>query len=110
MVHLFQAFVKNVEQVNTVKKISENSRTAIKTRIKANVNNTGTMYIGGGDVLTNGYPLVAGESEDDIYLPILDEIFYYGDTAGDKLHVLVYEDPHIHEIRKQQFAKYGQEY
>jgi hypothetical protein len=110
MVHLFQAFVKTVETVNTVRKISENSRTAIKTRIKANVNNTGVVYIGGGDVLTNGYPLVAGESEDDIYLPILDEIFYYGDTANDKLHILVYEDPHIHEIRKQQFAKYGQEY
>lgn len=110
MVHLFQAFVKTVEDVNTVKKLSENSRTAIKTRIKASVNNTGTMYIGGSDVLTNGYPLVAGESEDDIYLPILDEIFWYGDTASDKMHVLVYEDPHVHEIRKQQYAKYGQEY
>jgi hypothetical protein len=110
MVHLFQAFVKSVESVNTTKKISENSRTAIKTRIKANVNNTGVIYIGGQDVLTNGYPLVAGESEDDIFLPILDEIFYYGTVSGDKLHVLIYEDPHIHEIRKQQFAKYGQEY
>jgi hypothetical protein len=110
MVHLFQAFVKTVETANITKKISENSRTAIKTRIKANVNNTGTMYIGGQDVLTHGYPLVAGESEDDIFLPILDEIFWYGDTVGDKLHVLVYEDPHLHEIRKQQFESYGVEY
>jgi len=110
MVHLFQSFVKTVEIVNTGSKLSQNSRTAIRTRIKANVNNTGTIYIGGQDVLTNGYPLVAGESEDDIFLPILDEIFFYGDTLNDKLHILIYEDPHVHAIRKQIFAKYNQEY
>jgi len=110
MVHLFQAFIKTVESTTEAKKLSQNSRTAIRTRIKANVNNTGVIYIGGQDVLNNGYPLVAGESEDDIFLPILDEIFYWGDTLGDKLHILIYEDPHLHSIRKKIFAKYDEEY
>ena len=103
MVHLFQAFIKTVESTTDAHKVSQNSRTAIRTRIKANVDNTGVIYVG-------GYPLVAGESEDDIFLPILDEIFYYGDTLGDKLHILIYEDPHVHAIREQIYAKYGQEY
>ena len=110
MVHLFQSFIKTVENVDEAHKISQNSRTAIRTRIKANVNNTGTIFIGGQDVVTNGYPLVAGESEDNLFIPILDEIFFYGDTAGDKLHVLVYEDPHLHSIRKKIFEKYDEEY
>jgi hypothetical protein len=110
MVHLFQAFIKTVESTTEAHKVSQNSRTAIRTRIKANVNNTGVVYVGGQDVVTNGYPLVAGESEDDIFLPILDEIFYYGTVLGDKLHILIYEDPHVHAIREQIYAKYGQEY
>ena len=110
MVHLFQAFVKTVETVNEAHKLSQNSRTSIRTRLKANVDNTGVIYIGGQDVVTNGYPLVAGESEDNLFIPILDEIFFYGTVAGDKLHVLIYEDPHLHSIRKKIFAKYDEEY
>jgi len=110
MVHLFQSFVKTVENTNEGHKISQNSRTAIRTRIKANVNNTGTIFIGGQDVVTNGYPLVAGESEDNLFIPILDEIFFSGTTAGDKLHVLVYEDPHLHSVRKKIFEKYDEDY
>ncbi|QDI74058.1 hypothetical protein [Nitrosopumilus spindle-shaped virus] len=110
MVHLFQSFKKEVNATQPIK-LSENSRTAISFRIKAPTSNSGVIYIGGQNVNSDiGYPLESGEAESELAIPLLDEVFVIGTVSGDEVRVLLYEDPHIHAIRNQLFAIYGQEY
>lgn len=107
MVHLFQSFTITIKKVNVPVKLAENSRTGVSFRLKADHDNTGTILIGGSNPT---YPMKAGEAESELALPLLDECFVQGDVLEDKLICLVYEDPHIHAIRQQLFASYGQLY
>ena len=98
MVHLLQSMVATVETatLNVAKKLTTNNARGIKYFIKADVDNVSDILIGGSSPT---YPLSAGESISELGLPLLDEIFYQGATNNDKLHVLIYEDPAIHELR-----------
>lgn len=107
MVHLLQSIEVLIKEVDVPQKVTSNSSKAVTFKIKADSSNTSICYIGGSSPT---YPLEQGASEDGIGLPILDEIFVKSATAGDKIHILIYEDPHIHNIREIIFQAFGQTY
>lgn len=99
MVHLVDSIEIEAtsDTINKVKKVVPSAREIVICSIKAGHDNSGTVFIGGSDP---SYPLKAGEGEDGIIVPNLEEIFYNFDTSGDKLHILIYQDPRVFDLRE----------
>ncbi len=95
----FQDFRKIVENTNELKTMIRGAKDRLLT-FKANASNSGIIYITASQETLKGFPLNAGEGLGDIVLDDNQEIFFWGDTAADRIEGIVYDNPFLKKKEK----------
>jgi len=101
MAHLFQSFIVSLKKSGDPESLPDFKVLKVNS-IKANKDNSASVYIGGHEVESGksiGYPLEAGEALNDIDTELLGEIFISG-TLGDKVHVVCTDNPVLRQLRE----------
>ena len=90
----FQDFRKVVEAADRMQSMIRGKKGRLIT-FKANAANSGIIYITTNQAEFKGYPLNAGEGLGDIFLEDNQDIFFWGDTAADRLEGIIYDNPYF---------------
>lgn len=90
----FQDFRRYVESADTIQKMIRGIKGTLVT-FKANASNDGIIYITVGTDATKGYPLNAGEGLGDIIFEDGQDVYFWGDTAADRLEGIIYDNPFL---------------